>query len=121
MVDNDIYERYGSNISKNHITLLERLRTKIISIDPKIQENFRRYYISYKIGKCFVYLWINKDVIWVYLKTNDSFKDPENLCQKVPKGINATFGKRIRLSKDSLPYIIKLINQSFSIAQHDSN
>lgn len=121
MRDNSIYDKYGHNIPKNHIDLLEKLRIKIVSINPKVQENFRRYYISYKIGKCFVYLWFNKDAIWIYLKTNDSFKDPECLCQKVPKGINATFGKRIRLTQDNLQYIIKLINQSFIIAQNDSN
>ena len=102
----------GKLLDNSH--LLEELRKKIKSLHPRIEENDRAYYLSYKLGKCFVYLWPTKTNLWVYFRTNANFKDNKKRCENVPKGINANFNMRAKATKNNLEYIFRLIEQSFS-------
>jgi predicted transport protein len=97
------------------INLAEEIRKLIFSIDPNIKEVFRKYYISYKRNKCFVYLWFCKNNLWVYLKIDKSFKDKLNQCKPTPKGVNVTFDKRINVNKSNIKYVFYLIKKSYEL------
>lgn len=113
-----IYYPYLRN--EEVITHIEELRVKIKFLSKEIKENFRTYYISYKMNKCFLYIWFSKEMFWIYFKTDKQFKDPKSLCEDVPKGINATFNKRIKFDPDNMQYVSYLIKQSFSIVDKNA-
>jgi predicted transport protein len=110
---NKLKEYYSLNEAFNK--LAEELRKKIISLNPNIKEVFRRYYISYKLDKCFTYIWFTKEAVWIYLKTDENFKDKLKICEPVHKGVNATFDKRVKLKTNNLDYIFSLIKRSYEI------
>lgn len=103
------------NFNQKFTLLVKELRRKILKLNPKIEESFRRYYISYKLNKCFAYLWFSQDTFWVYLKTDKSFKDTLDVCEPVPRGVNATFDKRVKVDKNNMNYVFSLIKKSYQI------
>lgn len=120
MVEVKLSGKSKLNLTDSDITyLLKELRRKIKSLNPKIEENVRAYYLSYKFGKCFTYLWPTKTNLWVYFRTNANFKDTKEICENVPKGINANFNRRAKATKSNLDYIFRLIEQSFSQLKED--
>ena len=113
MEKNKIYDTYKPNLKKEDVNSLDRLINQIRILNPKIKESLRKYYISYRIRKCFVYIWLTKSKTWVYFRTSGTFKDPKNLCVVVQKGINNTFTKRIQFKEENFDYIVSLIKQSY--------
>ncbi|GEM_PF-4049998 len=107
--------KYGVLKSKGQINLINNIREKIKQIDKNITENFRKYYISYSVGRCFLYIWLNKNKTWIYFKTDSEFNDRLKLCQSVPRGITQTFDKRAELSEKNLNYSISLVKQSYNL------
>ena len=119
MGKNKIYDKYKPNLKKEEIDSIERLINQIKILNPEIKENLRKYYISYRLGKCFVYIWLTKSNTWIYFRTSGGFKDSKNLCEPVPKGINDTFTKRIKFKEKNFDYILSLIRQSYSYIKNE--
>ena len=111
----------GQNSSKSNVfsnyphlkDLFGLLKSKIKALSPNIKEEYRVYYVSYRMDKCFVYLWPTKKAIWVYFRTGKNFKDQRKICEKVPKGINPNFTMRAKVTPHNLEEIFELIVQSF--------
>jgi len=115
MVEAKLSDKPKLKLTDSNIAcIFEELRRKIKLLNPKIEENVRAYYISYKFGKCFTYLWPTKTNLWVYFRTDANFKDSKKICENVPKGINANFSMRAKATKSNFDYIFRLIEQSFS-------
>ena len=115
-----LFENYSTYLkNKDILYFVDKLRKKIKSLSPNIKESFRSCYISYKLDKCFVYIWFSKNNFWVYFKTNSKFKDNKGLCEDVPKGVTATFDKRIKVNNQNFTYVLFLIKQSYSIVKNE--
>jgi len=115
MVEGKLLNKPKLNLTDSNINpLLKELRSRIKSLNPRIEENVRAYYLSYRFGNCFTYLWPTKTDIWVYFRTDANFKDNKKICENVPKGINANFNKRAKAKKSNVDYIFGLVEQSFS-------
>ena len=92
------------------------LRQEIMSLDPCITEEFRKYYAVYIAERIFVSVWSTSNGLGVSLYIPFSeIKDPEGMARNVPTSYN--YGRAeadLKLTAtDDIPYVMSLIRQAF--------
>ena len=100
------YNKFGEKF-KNRVELL---RARINREFPEVEENFRKYYISYSKGRTFCYVWFTTNDVYIYLRLEPNKKIK---LEKVPKGVNLFFKSRLLYSElNQIDIIIELIRKS---------
>lgn len=114
------YEEYSiedhlKNKSEQIKELFSALREKIFALesDQKIEENPRKLYIAYKVGRSFVEMKLQKSDIKIWV--GEGIDDPKGMIRDVSNiGHHGIGNSEITLkSFDELDYVVGLIEQSY--------
>jgi len=114
------YDEYSvadhlKNKSEHIQELFSALQEKILALDPneKIEENPRKLYIAYKVGRGFAEVKLQKSDIKIWIA--EGIDDPKGIIRDVSNiGRHGIGNSEITLkSFDELDYIVGLIEQSY--------
>lgn len=105
------YEEYLQGYILN---LFEALRKRILNLDASVTEEFKKYYIAYKVSTNFVDIYPQKNRLRLILNLNfDELVDPKGLCKDIT-GWRMNGDVEIGFSSlDQLDDVMNLIRQSF--------
>ncbi len=98
------------------LTLFERLRKRILNLDPLVKEEYKKQYIAYKTTTNFVDIEPHKNHLQLFLNMGfTNIDDPKNLCRDITTiGHHGNGDIGVRLSSlDQLDDVMELIRQAF--------
>lgn len=98
------------------LTLFESLRKRILNLDSSVKEEYKKWYIAYKMTTNFVDIEPYKSFLKLSLNMPfDEIDDPKNLCRDVSAiGHHGNGDIEIHLSSpDQLDDVMELIRQAF--------
>ena len=105
----------------NSRELFETLRTRILDIDPRLEEKINKYYVAFKISGiriniCDIHSYMSKLEIALIRVEKKDLKDPENKLIDVPwkKRGWGKHCKYIIVSPEDIDYAIFLIKQVYN-------
>lgn len=109
------YDLSSYSFSTNTREIFNILRNEILALDGNITENFTKRYISYKLYKGFVYIFISTSALKLYLNIDIfTLQDERKIARDVSNISTRGNGDvEVRLSsKSDIPYCLGLIRQA---------
>jgi len=108
------YQKHGS---KKTIELYEDIKNRINSLGEEIEPVYRKMYIAFKTKSNFVYINMQRNVLHVDLALRyNEVEDPKKLVRDMSRvgHYGAGYARITISSKDQIPYLMGLIEQSYS-------
>ncbi len=102
--------------------LFQRLRKRILNLDPSVREEIKKWYIAYKTTTNFVDVVLQRKQLRLSLNMRFSeINDPRGLCRNVTNvGRWGNGDVEVGLSPtEDLDYILYLIQQSYEIHKEE--
>ncbi len=100
------------------LTLFELLRKRLLSLDPLVKQEYKKFYIAYKTTTNFVDVEPYQSFLKLFLNMSfHEIDDPKNLCRNVSTiGHHGNGEVEVRLSSaNELDDIMDLVRQAFEI------
>ena len=103
------------NMSKETETIYEQLERKLLTLDPGIRKEYKKYYVAYKVNTNFVHiaLYTNHLKVWLNMPYQE-IEDQKNICRDVSAvGHHGNGDIEIKIdSIEDVDYIIELASQA---------
>jgi len=113
---------HSENVPEHIMDLFQRLRKRILNLDPSVREEFKKWYIAYKTTTNFVDVVLQRKQLGLAFNMRFSeINDPRGLCRNVTNGGRWGNGDvEVGLySTENLDYILYLIQQSYEIHKEE--
>ncbi len=103
------------NMSKETETIYEQLERKLLTLDPGIRKEYKKYYVAYKVDTNFVDIapYTNHLKVWLNMPYQE-IEDQKNICRDVSAvGHHGNGDIEIKIdSIEDVDYIIELASQA---------
>jgi len=106
------------------LDVFQQFRTRVLNLDPSIQEEFTKRYIAYKTFTSFVEVQPQENALRVTLNAEFSeIDDPQRLATDITGVEKVTNGNvEVHLaSQDQLEDVLELVEQSFELHREDGS
>lgn len=114
---------HSENLPEHIMDLFQRLRKRILNLDPSVREEIKKWYIAYKTTTNFVDVVLQRKQLRLSLNMRFfEINDPRGLCRDVTNvGRWGNGDVEVGLSPtEDLDYIVYLIQQSYEIHKEEA-
>ena len=113
---------HSENLQEHIMDLFQRLRTRILNLDPSVREEIKKWYIAFKTTTNFVDVVLQRKQLRLSLNMKFSeINDPRGLCRDVTNiGRWGNGDVEVVLSSmEDLDYVLHLIEQSYELHREE--
>ena len=114
---------HSENLPEHIMDLFQRLRKRILNLDPSVREEIKKWYIAYKTSTNFVDVVLQRKQLRLSLNMRFSeINDPRALCRDVTNvGRWGNGDVEVGLSSvEDLGYVLHLIQQSYELHKEET-